>query len=150
MPLVTSDFNSSVSRPQDPNITFYILSDGPTPVYFAIMFQLQIQATHRSIQTLLDLNRSFRVIGYRQHQILRCINLFSGSTSASTDYTFCLPGTASDFTASSIVLTFSEAVSRFIFYSLIIFRNNSRFNFFIHFYHWYVLFFVLLLQQLIL
>ena len=36
------NFNSSVMQPQDPNRTFYILSDGPTPVYFAIMCQLQI------------------------------------------------------------------------------------------------------------
>ena len=38
--LVTSNFNSSVMRPQDPNRTFYFLSDGPTPIYFAIMCQL--------------------------------------------------------------------------------------------------------------
>ena len=68
MPLVTSNFNSSVMRPQDPNINFYFLSDGPTPVYFSIMCQLQIQATYGSIQTLFALNGSIRVSGSRRYQ----------------------------------------------------------------------------------
>ena len=50
MPLLTSVVNSSViMRPQDPDRTFYILSDGPATVYFAIVRQLQIQATYGSI-----------------------------------------------------------------------------------------------------